>query len=163
MGAIMKKFDCNIGTFLDMFNLRFCPCEGTGDVDYGGIAEMAALQKEFEIFRTGRPFAQSCAVLGLCGLTNNQAKNLWLTLLGDLNSYESDKPGENGDQRIVNAMIANLAAQQPLPCYMRAHDSRAADARKVIVLENDKPLFYVEQSYVTISLPMRPRRKTAKK
>ena len=66
---------------------------------YGGISEMAALQREFQIFKEGRPFAQSAALLGLGGLMNNRAENRWLDLLTDLSTYDSDVDGENGDQR----------------------------------------------------------------
>jgi hypothetical protein len=146
-----------IGMFLDLFNLRFAPEEGSGSAVYGGITEMVALQKEFQIFKVGRLFAESARLLGLGGLYNNTAKNRWITLLTDLPGYESDKPGENGDQRVVNALIANLAAEQPLPCFMRAHDSRVGGDRRVIVDVHSRPLFYLEQPYLTISLPMRPR------
>jgi hypothetical protein len=161
VGALMKQDDIFIGTFLDLFNLRFAPTQGVGEAVYGGIAEMVALQREFQIFKKNRPFVDSAALLGLGGLTNNTAKNRWLTLLRELANYDSNKPGENGDQRIVNALIANLSAKEPLPCFMRAHDSRVADQRRVIVLENDAPIFYLDQKYLTISLPMRPRAATA--
>ena len=58
MGMFMKHNDILIGSMLDQLNLRFAPPQGK-EKTYGGIEEMAVLQKEFEIFRKGRPFATS--------------------------------------------------------------------------------------------------------
>jgi hypothetical protein len=51
---------------------------------YGGIVEMAALQEEFNIFRTDRPFSDSASLLGLGGIYNSTAKNRWMDLLSNL-------------------------------------------------------------------------------
>jgi hypothetical protein len=163
MGMLMMEDDIYIPMLMDLFNLRFAPTQESGRRGtqplYGGIMEMAALQREFQIFKTRRPFAQSAAVLGLGGLVNNQAKNRWNLLLSKLPDLMSDKPDENGDQRIVNALITNLKGQNPLPCFMCAHDWRDPGANRVIVREIDRPVFYLNQQYLTISLPMQPRRK----
>jgi hypothetical protein len=176
---LMKEDDIYIATFIDLFNLRFAPSQkpqarqaqaghppprqwdsqaphdaDPGDWPFGGIAEMAHLQREFRIFRSGRPFWQSAALLGVGGHTNARAKNRWLALLMWLGTCTSDKPNENGDQRIVNALVANLARPDPLPCYMTAHEMDDPQRGQVIVKENDRPLFYIEQDFLTISLPM---------
>jgi hypothetical protein len=129
---------------------------------------MAALQREFQIFREGRPFVASAALLDVGGLAydparnrwlaNDPAKDRWFELLSELPTYRSDRsPAENGDQRIVNALIANFGKAEPSPCFMRGHDGREPDASRVIVLENHTPLFYFDRTqYLTISLPMRP-------
>jgi hypothetical protein len=39
---------------------------------------------------------------------------------------------------------------------MKAHDSRGPDGLRVIVGE-DKPIFYIDRTYLTISLPMAPK------
>ena len=157
MGFIMREHDIHIGTFLDLFNMRFAPSQGTADTLYGGINEIVALQKEFEIFRPGRAFVECARLLGLGGAVNHAAKSRWMIYLAGFPNYQSNVPGENGDQRIVNALIANLAASSPLPCYMLSHDARPAGQGRVIVEESSQPLFYLEQKYLTISLPMRPR------
>lgn len=178
MGMILREDDVYIASFIDLFNLRFAPAQDAGSTPgnppprmwdsqttggdpgawlFGGIAEMAALQREFQIFRAGRPFWQSAALLGVGGFANNGAKNRWLSLLMWLTTCKSDNPAENGDQRIVNALIANLGKPQPLPCYMQAHDLRDTDGDRVIVRENDRPLFYIDRTFLTISLPMAPR------
>jgi hypothetical protein len=47
---------------------------------------------------------------------------------------------------------------------MRAHDLRTKGENKVVIAESDDPLFYLEQEYLTISLPMAPKpRETGKK
>lgn len=147
MGAYMKEDDIYIGTFLDLFNIRFA---ATLFGVFGGIAEMVALQREFKIFRRNRPFSHSAALLGLGGINNDQAKNRWMELLRNL--------PDNGDQKIANALVANFKKKKPLPCYMRAHYSHPKSENRVIIIDDDAPLFYLEQTYLTISLPMAPRR-----
>jgi hypothetical protein len=65
MGAFMKEDDIYIGTFLDLFNIRFAPTPFSADAMtvYGGIDEMTALQGEFGIFSSKRPFSASAALL----------------------------------------------------------------------------------------------------
>ena len=158
MGALMKEHDIYIGTFLDLFNVRFAPTPFAPNPEtvYGGIAEMIALQKEFDIFKPKRPFSESAALLGLGGMYNAQAKNRWFTLLRSL--------PDGGDQKIADALLANFKKKQPpLPCYMLAHDLRVKGENRVIISESTNPLFYLEQEYLTISLPMAPKRKQAAK
>jgi hypothetical protein len=159
MGMVIRIDDTFIPTFIDIFNLRFGPAlESTqGSPLYGGIAEMQALQREFQIFRVGRPFVDAAMLLGLGGFLNNPAKNRWFELLRLLPNFESDRPGENGDQRIVNALIVNFDKEPPLPCHMRTHDGRGPNASRVIVTEDGTPVFYIDRvRFLTISLPMRP-------
>ncbi|HEX3348820.1 MAG TPA: hypothetical protein VHS58_12040 [Acetobacteraceae bacterium] len=158
MGIGVRAEDIYIPTFLDLFNLRFghSLSRDPASPNYGGIAEIAALQREFQIFRGGRPFVETARLLGLGGIANDPAKNWWFEQLAKLPHFASDT-SENGDERIVNALIANLARDQPLPCSMRAHDGREMDASRVIVSENATPLFFFDyRNYLTISLPMRP-------
>ena len=156
MGARMLEDDIYIGSFLDLFNVRFAPTPFSGAAEfYGGIEEMTALQKEFEIFRPKRPFSTSAALLGLGGIYNARAKNRWLDLLQHL--------PDDGDQKIADALVANFEKKYPLPCNMQAHDSRPKGENVVRIVESDDPLFYLEQEYLTISLPMAPRPAPAKK
>jgi hypothetical protein len=159
MGFMMREDDIYISTLFDLFNLRFGPAQAFEQAAplYGGIAEMAALQQEFQIFREGRLFAETAALLGLGGLTNNQAKNRWLALLRDLVTYGSNVEGLNGDQAIVRSLIRNFEKKPPSPCYMRPHDSREDGRRLVFVYEDDLPIHYMESRFLTLSLPMKPR------
>src|ERR1700741_895973 len=113
MGYFMKHNDILIGSMLDQLNLRFAPPQGR-EKTYGGIEEMAALQKEFVIFKKGRPFATSVAVLNLAAY-NNEPKNHWHDMLGNLDGHKSNRGKMNGDEAIVDALVKNLAAKKPLP------------------------------------------------
>lgn len=162
MGAFMKDHDIYIGTMLDELNLRFAPSQGRG-THFGGIEEMAALQKEFKIFKKGRAFETSCAALNL-GSRNNEAKTLWHSLLRNLCKHPSSKGNEHGDSAIVGALIRNLASPMPLPVYFTSHDMRGdATNVEVKITPKSRPLHYMEQDYMTISLPMQPKSAAKKK
>jgi hypothetical protein len=122
----------------------------------GGIVEVAALQQEFEIFRAGRRFLESAALLGIGGLESSPAKDRWLEYLTRLPEMRSDQTDVPGDQRIVGAIVENLQRPSPLPCFMRAYDGRTREPGLVVVSE-EQPVFYLESvTFLTISLPMRP-------
>ena len=155
MGQFMKDHDIYIGTMLDELNLRFAPSQGRGS-HFGGIEEMVALQKEFKIFKKGRSFKMSCSVLNL-GARNNEVRALWQSLLGNLNRHPSAKAGHDGDSAIVNALIKNLASATPLPVYFTSHDMRGETSNaEVKITDKSRPVHYLEQDYLTISLPMQP-------
>lgn len=158
MGLIIEPHEIYFGNIFERFNMRFGPAlPGGGTVWHsGGITEIVALQREFEIFREGRPFLQSAALLGLTGLDGGPAKDRWLEYLLKLPQMRSDIDGINGDDRIVRAVLENLGRDTPLPCYMRAYDGRTREPGLVTVAE-EHPIFYLESvTFLTISLPMRP-------
>lgn len=156
MGMFMKHNDILISSMLDQLNLRFAPPQGK-EKTYGGIEEMAALQKEFEIFKKGRPFALSVAVLNLSAY-NNDAKNHWHDLLGNLHRHKSNRGKLNGDEAIVEALVKNLKSKNPLPVYFASHDMRdgGEDSKKVLITDKGRPVFYIERDYLVVSLPMKP-------
>lgn len=156
MGYFMKHNDILIGSMLDQLNLRFAPPQGQ-EKTYGGIEEMVALQKEFQIFKKGRTFKTSVAVLNLAAY-NNDARNHWHDLLGNLDDHKSNRGKLNGDEAIVDALVKNLAAKKPLPVYFTSHDMRAPgpESKKVLITEKGRPVFYIERDYLVISLPMKP-------
>jgi hypothetical protein len=156
MGRIMKEDDIFISGLFDLMNLRFGPSQGPKEA-YGGIEEMAELQREFQIFQRGRSFRDCVAVLNLGGFWNPRARNRWLQLIGDLGSYESDMPGVNGNDRIMDMMVENLASRRPLPVLFQAHDSRSEDGRRVIVKDAPTGRFYIEQDHIIVSIPMLPK------
>ena len=158
MGVYMKEDDLYISSMLDLLNLRFGPTQGLAE-DLGGIDEMVMLQKEFKVFKRGRSFRDSAAVLGLGGFWNMRAKNRWFLLLERLGDVASNIKGRNGNDAIVEALVANLAAKKPLPVHFKAHDAGVtkADAQVLIGLE-PRPLFYDARDYLTVSLPMKARR-----
>jgi hypothetical protein len=158
MGRMMMGYDIFIGSLFDLLNLRFAPREGPGLDQFGGIHEMAALQKEFQIFRKNRSFRDSAAIMNLGGFWNAQARNRWYRLLASLKDYDSNVAGQNGDEAIVNALIKNLGSGRPLPVCFKAHDSRLEGERRVFVSRELRPVFYIDRDFLTISLPMMPRR-----
>ncbi len=157
MGTLMREDDVFIPSFLEAINLRFAPRQGPEPEWFGGVDEVAELQVAFQVFQKGRPFQQSIALLGLGGHLNSRPRARWFALLDDLKTYESNRPDQNGDEAIVNALLENLAAEPPLPVYFKAHDSRAEPGRRVMVDAEPRPIFYIERDYLTVSIPMRPR------
>lgn len=154
MGWFMQEHDIYIGAMLEELNLRFAPPQGK-DGHFGGIEEMIELQKEFKLFKKGRSFRTSISVFGLGASRSNEVKNRWLALVGALAKHPSNVKGKNGDQAIVDAILKNFAAKKPLPVYFTSHDMRGAEENaQVKVLPNHRALHYLEQEYLTISLPM---------
>jgi hypothetical protein len=160
MGDGFVEYDNFIPGFFDMLNLRFAPPPNpTQDEWVGGIEEMTALQKEFQIFQEGRSFKDSVRILNLDGLWNWGAKNRYYKVL----EYWGGCPIEQtGDQRIVRALVSDLALPQPWPVHFTSHEWGTAPQVRVIGDSNDrntltKPLFYMDQLYIVISFPMRPQ------
>lgn len=156
MGVFMKEDDLYISSMLDLMNIRFGPSQGIGE-DFGGIDEMVNLQKEFKVFKQGRSFRDSAAVLDLGGFWNARAKNRWYLLLARLADVGSNIKGKNGSDAIVAAMIRNLSAKSPMPVHFKAHEAVKGEARVLIGLEK-RPIVYDDRDYLTISLPMKARR-----
>jgi hypothetical protein len=154
MGHFMKEHDIYVGTLQEKLNLRFAPTLGSKQ-QYGGLDEMVALQKEFEIFKEGRRFETSIAALNLTGLSNHDVKNKFHLYLASLRRVRSNISKQNGDAAIVGAIVKNLGAKKPLPVYFELHDMNASkDANRVVVTERARPLFYMKQDYLVISLPL---------
>ena len=154
MGAFMKEHDIYVGSLQEKLNLRFAPNLGSKD-QYGGLEEMIELQKEFDIFKEGRKFETSIAVLNLTGASNHDVKNRFHKYLGSLRRAKSNVAGQNGDVAIVKAIARNLAAKKPLPVYFDLHDLEAGkDNNRVLITERARPLFYMKQDYLVVSLPL---------
>ncbi len=154
MGMFMKEHDIYVGSLQEKLNLRFAPTLGAKD-QFGGLDEMVALQKEFEIFKEGRRFETSISVLNLTGLSNHDVKNRFHRYLASLRRAKSNVTGQNGDVAIVSALVRNLAAKKPLPVYFDLHDLNASkDNNRVLITEKGRPLFYMKQDYLVVSLPL---------
>jgi hypothetical protein len=152
MGMFLIDHDIYIGSFLEMLNLRFAPSQAAG---VGGVEEMAQLQKEFNIFSKSHTFRQCVSVLGLGGFWNWQAKNRWFELLDWLEKVPSET-AENGSERIVSVIEENLASRTPSPIQFTSHDM--TKEKGVLVRFADTPRFYFVEKFITISLPMGPRK-----
>lgn len=154
MGFFMKEHDIYVGSLQEKLNLRFAPSLGSKEL-HGGLDEMVALQKEFEIFKAGRSFDVSISALNLTGLSNADTKNRFHRYLASLRKVKSNVTGKTGDAAIVDALVRNLAAKKPLPVYFELHDLNAAkDANRVLITEKGRPLFYMKQDYLIVSLPL---------
>ena len=153
MGLFMKDHDIYVGSVLEQFNLRFAP-PVAGKDNHGGLDEMVELQKEFGIFKKGRPFRTSIAVLNIGGSMNHDTKNRWYKTLDLLRKLKSGVPGKSADEAIVEALVNNLAAKKPLPVYFTSHDSSTKEGKgEVIITPSGRPLFYMSLDYLVISFP----------
>ena len=160
MGMFMKEHDIHVGSLLDQLNVRFGPTPDK-KTHFGGIDEMVALQKEFKIFKKGRPFKTSVAVLNI-GSSNAEAKNRLHDYFANLSKHDSSVANMNGDAAIVNAIVRNLASKNPLPVYFTFHDMRAEKGNtRVLIDEKGRPVPFFKRDYLTISFPTLAQ-KTAK-
>ena len=159
MGFFLQQDDIYVGSLLDELNVRFAPGQrhpAAPDMQhthFGGIEEMAALQKEFRIFKKGRPFSASLRVLNV-GAFSNDVKNRWHAYLSSLSGHPSNRRGKDGDAAIVQALVQDLAAKPPLPVHFESHDLR--DDERVLVVDRTRPRHYMDVDFMTISLPMKP-------
>jgi hypothetical protein len=157
MGYFMKEHDIHVGSLLDQLNVRFGPTPDK-KTHFGGIDEMVALQKEFKLFKKGRSFKSSIAVLNI-GASHSEARNRMHDYFTNLSKHDSNVPSQNGDVAIVNALVRNLASKTPLPVYFTFHDMRAEKGNtRVLISENDRPVTYFNRDYLTISFPTMPEK-----
>lgn len=162
MGFFMKEHDVYVGSLQESLNVRFAPTL-KGKQMHGGLDEMVALQKEFAIFKEGRSFESSIAALNLTGHYNVETKNRFLEYLRSLRKVKSNVTGKTGDKAIVEALVRNLGGKKPLPVYFELHDLTASkDSNKVLIVEKGRPLFYMNQDYLVVSLPLAQNPESAK-
>lgn len=154
MGAFMKEHDVHVSSFQEQLNQRFAVTPAV-DGHRGGLTEMVELQKEFEIFKTGRRFETSLKALHIGVGVNPEARRRFHLYLASLRKAKSNVTGLNGDAAMVDALIRNLAAKKPLPVYFQPHDLGASpESNRVIITDKARPLFYVKQDYLVISMPI---------
>ena len=116
---------------------------------------MIALQKEFEIFKTGRRFETSLAALNIGGSINQEARRRFHLYLASLRKAKSNVTGMKGDAAMVDAIVRNLAAKKPLPVFFQPHDlSSSSEHNRVIITDKARPIFYMKQDYLVISMPV---------
>lgn len=142
MGGLVE--DAYVAGMLGALNLRFAP----GD----GIKEMAALQKEFDIFSGKHSFRDVLRLLNIGPAENWSQRRGWYKYLESLDKMDSDKAGQKAGAKIVAALRKHLTSTAPAPVYFTAHSS--GKNPNVVIKERDKPLVYSTVEYLTISLPM---------
>lgn len=172
MGMFMGDDDMYIEGLLAALNMRFgffpvAPDppgdslnagERTMQINASGIREVKAIQDEFEVFKVGRPLVQSLRALGMGGLWNGPVKRKWFKLLNRLDALPSSDANLSGGQAIVAALVQHLQDQIPSPVHFKAHDARTQPGgARVLIVQNDRPVFYIERDFLTVSIPMQPR------
>lgn len=144
MGGFVK--DSTALSILVQINARF----GAGEP----IIEMAALQKEFQIFSPKHSLQKSFALLNIAPPPGTERER-WYNYLHKLRTYSSDKSGVNGHDRIVSAIQSNLDSAHPLPMRLVVHSASQSKAVKVGI---ETPVIFSKQKYVVISVPTAPGR-----
>ena len=137
---------------LAKLNRRFGP---------GGIAEMVALQKEFQVFSFDHTLEDSFRLLGIVPCDRIE-RGRWFEFLQTLKDYPSDIPKVNGYQRVIVAFEQSLTVTPhipPLPVpplHVTVHEMKT-DPRVTFSLEGH-PLIFTLQSYRILSIPTKPGR-----
>jgi hypothetical protein len=179
MGMFMGIDDMYIEGLIETLNLRFgiypdVPDSGADtlnadenlmQLNASGIREVQAIQAATELFKANRPLVQSLRTLGVGGEWNPQMRRKWLKLLNRLDTMPSNDPtGLSGGKAIVAAMMEHLRLQNvdPDPVHFKTHDSRSQQGgARVLITKGDRPVFYIDRTFLTISIPMTPRFQTA--
>lgn len=178
MGMFMGIDDMYIEGMLEVLNLRFGvfpniddkpddkldPDELVMQLNVSGVREVQQIQADVELFKAGRPLVQSMRALGIAGPWNNFVRRKWFKLLNQLEKLPSSTQGVTSGQAIVAALIAHLDPQNqdPDPVHFKAHDGRNQQGgAQVLITPNDRPIFYIDRTFLTISIPMAPRSKVA--
>jgi hypothetical protein len=153
MGDFLKEHDIYVESFATQLNLRFAPPQGLR-THHGGIEEMVELQKEFKIFKKGRPFRTSIAVLNIPAGVGNDVKNRLYEYIDSLKRHESNVPGKNAEEAVIEALLKNFAAKKPLPVYFKYHDMAGEQGdKKVLITPRGRPVTYFDQEYLVLSFP----------
>lgn len=161
MGTYLKEEDVHVENLLGELNLRFSPTPNQTS-HFGGIDELVKLQQEFKIFKKGRSFRTSVAVLNV-GASNAQARNRLLDYFASLAGTDSNVDGQTGDAAIVAALARNLAAAQPLPVYFTYHDMRAEKGNtRVLITAKARPVSFFQRDFLTVSFPTLPHKPSVK-
>jgi hypothetical protein len=145
MGGIVE--DRYLQSIQAQLNLRF----GPGDA----IEEMVGLQREFKIFSRKHLLSQIAGLLDI-GPQERDQRLKWYRYLDNLRKFKSDRPAQNGHDRIVSALKQNLESRSPLPVFFDWHPGGKDPivwARKPVDVPN---LFFSRQKYLNISVPVRP-------
>ena len=153
MGDFLKEHDVHVESFANQLNLRFAPSQGLR-THHGGIEELAELQKEFKMFKKGRPLRTSMAVLNIGGTIGNDAKNKLYDYFDSLKKHGSNTKGLDGEAAIVDALVKNFNSKSLLPVYFKYHDMAGENGSDVVITRG-RPVSYFNQDYVVLSFPTR--------
>jgi hypothetical protein len=150
MGDFYGDDDYYIQSQVEGLNLRFAPGPP--------INEMVRLQKEFKIFSDQHELQDSISLLNVTG-ASWALRAKWYRLLKWLAGLDSNQPGKTGGEAIIAALQKDLdSAKKALPVYFTTHDYNR-EPRVLVNTRGAQPVFYITQPYLTVSLPLRARRK----
>jgi hypothetical protein len=150
MGDIYKDDDYHIEIHIEGLNLRFAPGPP--------LEEMVRLQNEFEIFSDQHKLQDSIAVLNVTAASwDLRAK--WYALLAWIAGLDSNQPGKKGGPAIVSALQQNLGyGKRALPVHFGTHDYKSEPRVLIDSRDDQQPIFYITQPYLTVSLPLRAKK-----
>jgi SAM-dependent methyltransferase len=123
-------------------NLRFAPGEA--------LAEMIALQKEFNIFSPQHSLASAVSLLNIAPPEAKDRRE-WFKFLGNLKRVKSDVAGTSGHDRVVSAIKENLEARSPKPVFFKWHP-KSEDSGVHVTVETE--FVFSNVQYLTISAPV---------
>jgi hypothetical protein len=110
----------SVPVVVSALNDRFAP----GDA----IEEMAALQKEFDIFNRHRSLARACALLNIVPPDSKDRRG-WFKYLDHLKRTGSERDGQpvemNGHDFVVMTLKENLESGSAMPVFFTWHPKRA--------------------------------------
>ena len=176
MGMLMGDDDAYVGGLLETLNLSFgsypdalpgpsderlVANESKMGLGTSGIREIQAIQAEFKVFDVNRPLVESLRALGVGGLWNPHIKRKWYMALRRLDHYPSNFQSLSGGKAIAQALADHLQAADPDPVHFTAHDARGAGGAQVLITPKDRPVFYLDQDFLTVSIPLTPRQAAA--
>jgi len=113
------------------------------------IEEVVALQKEFKVFSRKHSLRDSYNLLNIKPADLRERKR-WYRALEHLKMYESDKPGVNGHDRLIDAYQENLESLKPLPMFTQCHSAKT-DAR--VLVTTSRPIIFVHEDHIVLSIP----------
>jgi hypothetical protein len=117
------------------------------------IAEMASLQREFQIFSPRHRLYDSWLLLNIKA-SDPRERARWRNWTEQyLPTLASDIEGVNGHDRLVKAFQDNLESQNPLPMFYKHHLHE--DDPRVCVSTSIGPLHSVA-NHVVMSIPIKP-------
>lgn len=177
MGLKMGEDDTQIPALFALLNERFAPSKKTyPDKKEGqpkqidGIAEMVILQEKFNVFRLGEDaptFRECAALLSLGGALPWNLRRHWYDYLDWLQNgcTSEDDTSIKGGQAICTMLHKNLRSTSidpPKPIFFMPYHYEVVPPDKPVIKIHDtpparKPLFYIDEEYWVIELPMKPK------
>lgn len=147
MGSLVK--DITVFRGQGELNARF----GIGDP----IQEMAALQKEFQMFSVAHDLRTAAALLGLAPDEEPQRKQ-WLGFIDHLKKVPSNVAHQSGHDLIRATLQKNLEGKK-LPVFFTYHNG-AKEPR--VLVSTAQPLVFSTAPHVVVSVPTQNAREAAR-